>query len=254
MAKNEQQRQKKLAKKRSKDILNRRVLAQKRQALNSWAGQMQRASAFPVYRCYLADSIFEEQGLGIIYLAREMGDGRMALMFLLIDRHCLGVKDAGGRFCTRSELTDLMERSRQTSSYHTADPSRARKLTEDAIAYAHSLGFSPHPDYRKFSPLWGDIDATQCDETFEFGLDGKPSYVAGPYDDEARQNLIFRRLCAAVGEGNFHFAVGGIGTMPAGFSSLDFTPHDDDDLADEDDDDDVQLLLDGPELPRIQGK
>ncbi len=218
MAKSEQQHQKKLAKKRAKDKQKQRVLAQRRQAMTSLSGQMQWASAFPIHRCYISDDIFGESGMGVIFLTRAISDGRIAMMFLLIDAHCLGVKDAGAQITTPAGFDRMFERSQTASSFSAADPARARKLTEDAIAYAQSIGFPPHPDYRKVAPLWADIDPAACTEEFKFGLDGKPSYVAGPNDDAARQNLIFRRLCETVGEGNFHFTLGG----PAGGTGFNF--------------------------------
>jgi hypothetical protein len=241
MVKSEQQRQKKLAKKRSKDIRNRRQLAQQRQTMNSLAGQMQWASSAPIHSCFISDSIFDKTGMGVIFFTRQVSDGRIAMMFLLIDAHCLGVKDVGGRLCTPKEFEQVFERSQHKSTFTAAAPSRARKITEEAIAYAQSLGFAPHPDYRKVAPLWADVDATQCTETFQFGLDGKPSYFAGPHDDQGRQNLIYRKLRDSVGEGNFHFT-----TSDEAFHTLDI-----DDLEarfiDSEDDDDDQLFLDGPE-------
>ena len=147
-------------------------------------------------------------------------------MYLLIDAHCLGVKDVGAQLTTPAGFDRMFERSQASSSFSAADPARARKLTEDAIAYAQSIGFPPHPDYRKVAPLWGDIDASACSETFTFGLDGQPSYFAGPNDDAARQNLIFRRLCETVGEGNFHFTIGG----PAGGTDFQLDEFDPDQL------------------------
>jgi len=240
MAKSEQQRQKKLAKKRSKDLRNRRELAQRNQAMNSIAGQMQWASRYSVHSCYVSDRILGDQGLGVIYLNRKLSDGRIAMMFLLIDALCLGVKDAGAKFCTESELEEIVDRSSSGAGLVSVDPSYARKLTEDAIAFAHSLGFVPHPDYRKVAPLWGDIDPSVCDQTFQFGVNGRPHFVGGPYDDDARQNFIFRRLCETVGEGNFDFSIGGPGIdlSDVNFAwdddpALDFS--DDDDEYDDDD-------------------
>lgn len=245
MAKSEQQRQKKLAKKRAKELKSQRELAQRRQLMNSLAGQMQWASTAPVYRCLIGDEIFGPNGMGVIFFARQLGDGRIAMMFLLIDAHCLGVKDAGGRTCTPGEFEQVLEKSRRSSTFRDASPARARKLTEDAIAYAQSIGFAPHPDYRKVAPLWGDVDPQACEETFTFGLDGKPSYFAGPYDDEARQNSIFRRLCQTVGEGNFHFTIGGPGMSGESFN-FDFDS--DFDSVGDALDDDLE-----PESPVIEG-
>ena len=249
MAKSEQQRQKKLAKKRSKELRGRRELARRNQSMNSIAGQMQWASRYPVHTCLVSEESIGTSGMRSIYFARKVSDGRYAFMFILLDTHCLGVKDAGCRFCSLSDLETFIERGARNQTFVKRDPSFAKKLVDESIAYADSLGLSPHPDYRKVAPLWGDVDASQCHEEFAFGLDGKPSYFAGPYDDDARQNFIFRRLCETVGEGNFQFTIGG----PSGGADFDdfeqafraggLTDFDDEsdmedvDLDDEDDDD-----------------
>ncbi len=205
MAKSEQQQQKKLAKKRAKERQKQRVTAQRLQTLTALSGQMQWASRFPIHRCDVSDDLFGEPGVGVLFLSRAISDGRIAMMYLLIDARCLGVKDAGAQLTTTAAFDRILQRSQAAASFSAIDPARARKLTEAAIAYADSIGFAPHPEYHKVAPLWGDIDPTACSEEFTFGLDGKPSYSAGPDDDTARQNEIFRRLCETVGEGNFLF-------------------------------------------------
>jgi len=257
MAKTEQQRQKKLAKKRGKEIRARREMAKKAQAMNSIIGRMQWASRFPVAKCLAGEGIQNGGGMGVIYLTRQISSGQIAMMFLLIDSFCLGLKDAGARFCTPTEFDELIDRAGTAETLRPVAPEFARKLAEDAIAYAQSIGFSPHADYRKVAPLWGDIDASRCAETFTFGLDGRPNFVAGPFDDDARQNFVFRRLCETVGEGNFGFIVSpdaageSFFDMPdfesfgqSGFDSLEFDDEDDEgeDFVDDEDDDDANSI------------
>lgn len=263
MAKTEQQRQKKLAKKRGKEIRARREMAKKAQAMNSIIGRMQWASRFPVAQCLVGEGILDGGGMGIIYLTRQISGGQIAMMFLLIDSFCLGVKDAGARFCTPSEFDEVIDRAGTAETLQPMAPEFARKLAEDAIAYAQSIGFQPHADYRKVAPLWGDIDASRCAETFTFGLDGRPNFVAGPFDEDARQNVVFRRLCETVGEGNFGFIVSpdaageSFFDMPdfesfgqSGFDSLEFDDEDDegeddegeDSVDDDEDDDDANSI------------
>ncbi len=238
MAKSEQQRQKKLAKKRSKELRDRQLKAQRSQALKSVSGQMQWASQFPVFKCCVGQSIFDDTGIGAIFLSRKLNDGRIALIYLLLDRRCLGVKDAGWRICTVGEFEGLLEGMNETNHFVSVEPSYAKKLTDQAIEYAESIGFSPHPEYRRVSPLWGDIDSSECREDFTFGVDGKPYYFAGPMDDAARQTFIFNRLCQTVGEGNFHFTVGGP-LDPFDLRDIGFDPSaamQDDEPADDEDD------------------
>jgi hypothetical protein len=214
MAKSEQQRQKKLAKKRSKELRGRRELARRNQVMNSIAGQMQWASRFPIYKCLVSGDFENRQeaggeGLRTVYFVRKINDGRYAFMFILLDMYCLGVKDAGCRFCTLGEWEELLERGSGVQEFAEWEPASAKKLVDQAIQYAQSLGLSPHSDYRRVSPLWGDVDASQCDRDFTFGRDGKPCYIVGPFEDNARQSFIVSKLRETVGNGNFDFTIAG---------------------------------------------
>ena len=41
-----------------------------------------------------------------------------------------------------------------------------------------------------------------------FGKDGKPFYVAGPYDDERKSASVLSRLKRTIGDGNYDFIAG----------------------------------------------
>lgn len=205
MAKNEQQKQKKLAKKRAKELRERRELAQKKQQLTSLAGQMQAAAEGEICGCYISAGV--RTGMGTVVIARRAPGGRVAIGFFLLDSFCLGVKDAGGRVGSPTEFEELLTAIGRNEELLPAKPSTARKLVEESIEYANAFGLPPHPDYRRVAPIWGDIDASESDEEFSFGRDGKPFYIAGPHDDAARQTLIMQRLQQAVGAGNFDFTL-----------------------------------------------
>jgi hypothetical protein len=217
MAKSEQQRQKKLAKKRAKKHVEHREVARRNQLMTSLAGQAQWASRFPIQSCLVSEESGGTMGLRTVYLTRKVGEGRLACLFVLVDIYCLGVKNAGFRFCAPSELEDLFKKLSQDQQFIKRDPSYARKLIEQAVIYADSLGFSAHPDYRKTLSFWGDVDVSQCDQEFTFGRDGQPFYFAGPHEDLAKQRAIYNRLCETAGEGNFHFVLGGV-TDPSDLS------------------------------------
>ncbi len=78
---------------------------------------------------------------------------------------------------------------------------------EDGIAFAKNIGFEPHKDYKYANKLFGDVDATDCTETFTFGKDGKPYYISGPYDSQQKIDKIQQTLMKNCGEGNFDFMV-----------------------------------------------
>jgi hypothetical protein len=207
MSTKEQRRQKKLAKKRSKQVIQRKQQARERNMLQSLAGQIKAASTGAVEHCMIADRVTDShQKHGSILISRWMQDRRLACVRFLIDGMCLGVKDVHGFTCFPASMAEYLEKVSRVESFHNATPERARKLVESAIAYAHQFDLQPHPDYRKVAAIWGDIDSGQCEEEFEFGGEnGKPNYISGPDDTRLFQSRVIERLERTAGPGNYNY-------------------------------------------------
>lgn len=77
----------------------------------------------------------------------------------------------------------------------------ARHLVWGAVNYARGLGLDPHPD---FTSAAGHLEPLDRTSAIQFGHDGKPFYVQGPYDDADR---ILRALDTNVGSDDFHYLV-----------------------------------------------
>lgn len=171
--------------------------------------------------------------MGGVVIVRYKSGGRVEAGVFLLDTYCLGVKNAFFHQCDEADLADVIQR---TCGAGSGDPPTehsgawGRKLVEDAVAYARRLGFAPHRHYKQAARVLGGINPKDCAETFVFGRDGKPCFIAGPDDGEARCTLIFRILTKKLGPQGFDFSMPG-----AGFHEL-FGPDESDD---EDDDDDV---------------
>jgi hypothetical protein len=121
----------------------------------------------------------------------------------LVDYWCLGVKDAlGPRKVNQSEYKAMIQKmySRFEQPYREISLEQAQAVVYGAINYADSLGFKPHRDFKRAQANLGEPleDLPQL----EFGRDGKPYFIAGPYDNA---NRIIAQLRSKVGEGNFHF-------------------------------------------------
>lgn len=150
----------------------------------------------------LDDDIESPGGLVCVLVARRHRYDKVSVCGYLIDVHCLGVKNALGPRVM--DEVDLIAFRRDFFAAYGADPvpaplELAQQLVFGAVDYARRLGFEPHPDYADTVGLLGD-PPTRCD--IEFGRDGIPFFVEGPYDD-ARQ--IMRTLDASVGPGNYHY-------------------------------------------------
>jgi hypothetical protein len=85
----------------------------------------------------------------------------------------------------------------------------AHELIYGALEYAEKLGFQPHADFfRQHADLMLDPkDAHPRVNKVNFGKDGKPFFISGPYDDELRCKQIVNTLMRTCGEGNFEYLV-----------------------------------------------
>src|SRR5262245_16617550 len=71
------------------------------------------AAGLPVLHCWITDSL-KDQGIGWVVLSRAFPDGRVAVANFLVDRYCLGVKDAHAevldRFSYDSKYTRKLQK------------------------------------------------------------------------------------------------------------------------------------------------
>ncbi len=149
------------------------------------------------------------QGIGWVIVARfKSGGRRVEAGIFLVDVLCLGVKLAV------YEDTDADDYHRRIRDHYTsdfpivsADPCCARKLIEQAVAYAGGLGFGSHPDLKQASRVFGGLKTDLCQQQFAFGSDGKPFYRRGPRESEGHALRIVQHLGRRLGEGNFDYLV-----------------------------------------------
>lgn len=147
------------------------------------------------------DEVESPGGLVCVLVARRHRHDKVSVCGYLVDVHCLGVKDTlGPEIMDEVDLVTFRRRFFGAYLDHLSAPlEMARQLVAGAVEYARGLGFEPHPDYAGTAEHLGDA-LTRCD--VEFGRDGMPFFVEGPYDDAQE---IMRTLDASVGPGNYHF-------------------------------------------------
>ena len=168
--------------------------------------EITRAAALPIHECLLLEKLFE-LGIGHVLVSRRLAN-RIAVVSFLVDVYCLGVKDVLFTIVPAERYNSVVERSGGGFRMVRIDPACARKLVEGAVAYAQSLGLRAHEDYHASKLIFGDIDVTACTTEFEFGKDGKPLFVSGPYDTPARCRMILAALEEHCGPKGFHFVLG----------------------------------------------
>jgi hypothetical protein len=203
MAVNPSKRQKKLERRAARRAQKRH---QANQQKNFGMGQrMAAAAGYPILDCCATEDLWTE-GLGWVLLSRQLPNGSIALSMFLVDRFCLGVKDALADICGRFNYeSDYKGKMSNGSQVRSLAPTAVYKLVDSAVAYARQFGFPPHVDYHVARHLFGSIDAASCQENFEFGKDGKPLFIAGPYDTPERCRQIRNMLENHCGPDGYHY-------------------------------------------------
>lgn len=194
MAKSEQQRQKKLQRKAAKQKAKRREL--KRRESLGLPARLREAASCPIVDCRLGEAFFD-QGMAQLLVSRRLPGGQIAFALFLIDRYCLGVKNAFAKIDAAAEYAQVIEQIEEVDNYLELEPAEARALVDDAVAFAASYGFSPHPDYRQAKGIFGDVDAETASRRFDFGKDGKAVFIQGPNDSMEDTTRILNQLAIA---------------------------------------------------------
>jgi hypothetical protein len=183
--------------------------------------QLKDATTAPVLHCCTTQS-FWDNGMSNVLISREIRRQQIAYAMILIDRFCLGAKNAFGALVSRAEYNVAYRKMAESSPLVALPATDLRALVEDAIEFARGIGFEPHPDYHRVKSIFGDIDASAATERFEFGdKDGKPHFIAGPNDSALHCQEIMRRLEHHCGSGGYLYTIPFDGLAPGGEDDLD---------------------------------
>lgn len=150
------------------------------------------------------------EGMSQIIVARKEGN-RLLVSSYLVDYWCLGVKNAmPPRIMGRSEYQLLLESCEDQFEETFVDITleQAQSIVYGAVDYARSLGFEPHRDFNTKTQIHLGLRPETL-IPIEFGKDGQPFFMSGPYDNTEQ---VIKTLEASVGAGNFHY-VAGIGSL-----------------------------------------
>jgi hypothetical protein len=189
--------QRKLAKKKARRAVKRTQLA--RAGSDNPMIRFAGAERWPVAAALVPDNLWTE-GLGQLVFARDMPGGHRALAIFLVDVFCLGVKDALWTVVDVGRYRQIVDGVAQHGALISVAPEYFSKLVHCAADYGQSLGFPPHPDFRRARPLLDGIDPSLCHEEFQFGKDGKPLYIRGPSESPEKARLIASRIDAMGGK------------------------------------------------------
>jgi ribosomal protein S21 len=199
-----------MALKRARKAAHRKaVLTERRRAEafdSSRAERVRIAAKSAIRQCLLGDGLFVT-GLGTLFLVRGLPNGQFAMASFLLDVLCLGIKDVGLKTAGSDEIDMYLAVMEQADPLSAVEPAYARKLLGDLAVWSQKLGFAPHRDFAAIEPIFGDVSAAACDVTFQFGRDGKPFYMPGPFDTPAIVGRRIEQLRAQLGDGGFDYMI-----------------------------------------------
>lgn len=164
---------------------------------------LENACEYPLLGCWIMED-WQAQGITPVVVARQMEENRIIYGTFLVDIYCLGIKNA----LWKSDVS-LKQFEKDLPMLCSGFPEAckvtlAHELIYGAIEYARKYGFEPHLDFSKASLVLDPPDAHPRSHKIEFGKDGKPFFVAGPYDNI---ESIVNQLKRTAGEGNFNFLI-----------------------------------------------
>jgi len=168
---------------------------------------IRRARAFPILECWIsAEWQKDSPGLVEILVARQQSDGDICFGMYLVDKFCLGLKNTFGRVnYSRTRYEDELHNTFfQDTGRVACPPELAHQMIYASIEYAAQFGFTPEKDFALTQYLLAPRGELEESYDLTFGRDGKPFFIAGPYDDP---KLILKQLERTAGAGNYDYLV-----------------------------------------------
>jgi hypothetical protein len=166
----------------------------------------QRARSLPIYECWVNES-WNDEKLANIVVARQHTNNNCTVGMYLVDLNCLGIKDT--QFLFNIPLRGYRELLEELSSRTEIEPiayTQAHNIVFAGFEYAEDLGFTPHPDFALTQYILEEDNEEIDLIDIECGHQGKPFYLRGPMDSDARAAQIIAQLDRVVGPGNYHVA------------------------------------------------
>jgi hypothetical protein len=167
---------------------------------------LREARSYPIEGCWTFPD-WQHTGLAPVVIVRRQPDGNLAFGVYLVDFYLLGVKDTwfNVNIPRRQFHAKLLPDILNNEPFEIA-PALAHEMIYGSIDYASQFGFPPHGDFRETRYLLDLAETHPRSGRVTFGYEGTPFYVQGPNDNP---EAILRRLERTVGEGNYHFMIGG---------------------------------------------
>jgi len=166
-----------------------------------------KARNLPIYEC-LVNTDWKEQGVAHVVVARSHVNGNVTGCMYLVDIFCLGIKNTQYFFNIPIVEYQEMKESMDHIEFEPISYNLAHNIVFAGLEYAEEYEFKPHKDFTSITRFMLEEDTEDIELIdIECGLDGKPFYVNGPNEDEAKTRQILAQLERIAGPGNYDFEI-----------------------------------------------
>lgn len=177
-------------------------------------------NTLPIHETLLVKDA-DDSGVGQGLISRKRPNGDLVIGLFLVDKYCLGVKDAHYAIMDHERYAYFKEMIEERSNFQfqKVQPNILYSFVHGAIDFAKKAGFKPCEDYGIAGHLLDLRGTYKKDlEGLEFGHEGLHYFIEGPFDDTF---TILRTLQENLGLGNYKVLLDGMED-----------PDDDDDMED----------------------
>jgi len=158
------------------------------------------ARTLPIEACLITED-WKNAGICNVIIARRHKKGNLTIGLYLVDIYCLGLKDTSYRFGISTDEFDYFKKS--LGGIIECDYVLAHNIIYGGIAFAGDYGFKPHKDFAVTQfILEEDTEDVELID-IDFGLNGLPCFMRGPYDDNIKVRNIEANLERIAGPGNY---------------------------------------------------
>lgn len=168
----------------------------------------QKARTLPIHECWINEA-WDKRKMANILVARRHTNGHFTVGMYLVDLLCLGVKDAFYQFnISVYEYNSLLRERLLAEPDKKVDYQLVHNIIFEAIEFADLYDFQPHKDFTSVAQYILEDDEDDGIELMdiECGMDGKPFYMRGPGESDARAKQIIAQLRSIAGDDGFAYA------------------------------------------------